>query len=96
MMGFLAVSVMSQAHAVALSARVGALDAQQVSQLAFISDRLDADHPLRVAALSFCARHAGLRHDRVALADAGADLQRAVLRAVRPAPVDQNRSDIHG
>lgn len=95
-MGYLSVSVMSQAHAVALSARVGALDPVQVSNLASISDRLDADDPLRAAALSFCACHARLRHDRAALADAGADLQRAVLRAVRPAPVDQSRSDIHG
>jgi hypothetical protein len=30
------------------------------------------------------------------LAEAGDDLHRAVLRAVRPAPVDIGRSDIHG
>ena len=95
-MGFASVSVLSQAHAVALSARVGSLDGAQVAALARISEGIDAEDPLRGAVAAFCARHRLTRHDRAALAEAGDDLHRAVLRAVRPAPVDIGRSDIHG
>ena len=95
-MGSASVSALSQAHAVALSARVGSLDGAQVAALARISDAIDVNDPLRGAVAAFCARHYMSRHDRAALAEAGDDLHRAVLRAVRPAPVDIGRSDIYG
>lgn len=82
---------------VALKARQGVLRPVDV---AVMQERaltlLDPGHPMRVAVLLFASTWTAHRHNVPALAELGAELQRAVMRAARPDPVDLTRRDIHG
>jgi hypothetical protein len=91
-----ALRVLSEAHAVALSVRQGGVDRARIAALCHAAEGLDAGHPVRHMVEAFRARQAGVARDPVALAEVGADLQRDVLRALRPDPVDGTRADIHG
>lgn len=87
---------LSAAHALALKARCGRLDRQAVAALAGSVALRDPADPVRCAIDLFDRRFGAAVHDRTALADAGADLQRDVLRLLRPDVVDAGRVDIHG
>lgn len=89
--------VLSAAHAIALQARVGGLGAVNVRQLdGFAREVLGADHPAALSVQRFVSGYAQARFDRAALVELGEELQRDVLRLLRPAPVDAGRIDIHG
>ena len=87
---------LSAAHAVALSARCGRLERRAVAALTQAVAAREASDPVRCAIDLFDRRFGAAVHDRTALADAGADLQRDVLRLLRPDVVDAGRVDIHG
>jgi hypothetical protein len=84
------------AQAVSMRARTAGLAAHEVDAMRIRAEELlPRDDQLRAAILQFCTMFE-LRPDPAALADLGAELGRAVDRALRSAPVDADRSDIHG
>lgn len=87
--------VLSAAHAIALRAKCGLLRPVEVEALRGSAETVltEAD-PVRVCVLAFAASARDNGRQPVALAAAGADLQRAVHRALWPDA--SGRSDIHG
>lgn len=88
--------VLSDANAVALQARSGRIGVGRVAALRALAAQLEAVHPVRRLVEAFALRQASVARDPAAVAEAGADLQRDVLRALRPDPVGVARVDIHG
>lgn len=90
-------AVCFEAFAVAMMAKADRLQACDVDRMRDLSIRvLEIGDGLRDAITAFSFSYGQHRRDPEALAYLGADLMRAVERAVRPEPVDQCRRDIHG
>lgn len=88
--------ILSELNLAALSARCGTLDTARLQGLrAQVHGRASGD-PLRWMAEGFADGAARVLRDPVQLAALGEAAQRDVLRALRPAPVDATRADIHG
>lgn len=86
---------LSAAHAIALKARVGTLEAREVDQLVgYVAGRLPEDDPVRAMVTGFASQRREVQRDRVALAAAGVDLQRQVMRLLWPET--STRVDVHG
>lgn len=80
----------------ALRARLGEICAADVDDLATMAAALPEADTLAGAVRHFAARFDAVRWDRVALADEGRALQRAVELHALPVPPDLGRADIHG
>ena len=90
-----ALRALSSAHAIALKARVGTLDGREVDWLVgFVDVMLNEDDPVHQMVTGFATQQHSIAHDRVAMAEAGADLQRQVMRLLWPC--EGRRVDIHG
>ena len=86
--------VLSQAHAVALQAKCAALRQQDVAILDKACGVLPEDDPMRDAIRSFVTSAATYCRRPQPMIEAGAALQRAVIRALWVAPSD--RRDLNG
>jgi hypothetical protein len=90
-----ALRILSALHALALQARCAQVNLAQLAQIEGRLSDLQDDDPVR----PLVQRLAQLRlaqRDAAALRDFGADLQRDVMRALRPDPAGLGRVDIHG
>jgi hypothetical protein len=88
--------VLLAAQAVSMRARCAGLTPLEVDAMRVRAEELlPRGDQLRAAIVQFCTMFE-LRPDPAALAELGAELGRAVDRALRPAPIDQGRSDIYG
>lgn len=88
--------IMRDAHALALRAKCGENVRREGFALAVQARKaLGVSDLLSAAIDEFWCALTGHRDFQTAQA-AGLDLERAVLRALRPAPVDLGRVDIHG
>lgn len=86
---------LSAAHAIALKARVGTLEGREVDQLVgYVGARLAEDDPVRQMVTGFVTLRQSIARDPAAMAEAGADLQRQVMRLSWAQP--GSRVDIHG
>ncbi len=106
MMNRLELSILSQAHAVAMTAMVaeetGHVPVHSAYQLCYIvfDDGADIDRPDWPAFQTACRRFLIVmqqgRSDLGWIARAGREMRDAVARAMAFVPVDINRVDIHG
>jgi hypothetical protein len=85
---------LSAAHALAFQARCGRLDRPALSHLVrkVTADLPEGDDVRDL--VTFFAGRLPSPYDRPAMIEAGEELQRGVLRALRPSP--DARADIHG
>ena len=89
--------VFAKAIEVAAAARTDGLTEEDVDNLRVQAEELlDNDEPLFLAVTGFCTSYMVSRGDRAAIAQAGAKLYEAALRATAPDPVDCQRKDIYG
>lgn len=85
------------ALSVAMRARTGALEAHEVRALLDLArDECAGRDVLRQAVARFAGQYVGVRRNAQALAEAGAELQRAVEMMALVLPPGLDRSDIHG
>lgn len=89
--------VLSDAFAVALSAKTGDITPLAVDHLRGQAEELLPEGtPFRAAVLHFASLYEVFRRDPVRLVEMGDELARAVEIALLPEPPDLHRSDIHG
>lgn len=90
-----ALRALSDAHAIALKARVGTLQPFEVDRLVgYVGAQLAETDPVRLMVAGFVSRRQAVLRDRDAMAEIGADLQRQVARLLWPEA--DARVDIHG
>jgi hypothetical protein len=90
------IAVVFDGLALALTARCGGLSRATLDRGLGRAARLDRHHPARAAIEAFGAVWRAACADPVQIAAAGEALQRDLMRAMRPQPVDAGRVDIHG
>lgn len=88
--------VLSQAHAVALSALAGVPFAGGAARLAVLAEGLPENHPMQAAVARFNLVQSTRFQGPDDVADAARRLRHAVDLCLMPPPVGQDRVDIHG
>ena len=89
-------ALLSQAHAVAMTAMVAPETRAIPVQAARVLHRAAADGPLAEVCAAFTAQLYMAHGDLVLVASAGRVMRDAVARAMAYAPPDATRVDIHG